>query len=52
MLPDQLINPTHVDASSGNVQDLVAVDASRNPNATTLSDFDDENGDLEDVDSS
>lgn len=52
MLIYQLINPTHVDASSGNVQDLVLVDASRNPDATTLIDFDDENGDSKDVDSS
>jgi len=42
VLPDQLINQTPVNASSGSGQDIVAVNSSRNPDATTLKDFDDE----------
>jgi len=52
VLPDQLINLTHIDALSGNVQALVAVNASRNPDATTLEDFDDEHGDSDYLESS
>jgi len=49
VLPDQLINPALVVTSD--VQALVAFERSKNPDATRLEDFDDENGDSSDLDS-
>ncbi|XP_024634512.1 uncharacterized protein [Medicago truncatula] len=49
VLPDQLINPELVVTSD--VQALVAFESSKNPDATRLEDFDDENGDSSDLDS-
>jgi hypothetical protein len=48
VLPDQVINPEPV---VNNVLSLVAFDSSNNPLATRLEDFDDENGDSDDLSS-
>jgi hypothetical protein len=50
VLPDHTLNPT---APSSSVLPVVvaAAESSRNPGATTLSDFEDENGDSEDLES-
>jgi len=49
VLPDQVINPEPV--VSSDVQSLVAFESSNNPSATRLEDFDDENGDSDDLSS-
>ena len=49
VLPNQVINPAPVVTSD--VQALVAFKSSKNPYATKLEDFDDENGDSSDLDS-
>lgn len=49
VLLDQLINPKHAETSS--VQTFVAGETSKNLDATTLSNFDDENGDSDNLES-
>ena len=45
VLPNQTLNPTPVAQSSNSCQAIVGVEASRNTEATTEVDFEDENGD-------
>ena len=52
VLPEQTVKPTAIVPSEVSADNrLVAVESSRNPAETTLSDFEDENGDSSDLDS-
>jgi hypothetical protein len=51
VLPNQTLNPTSVAQSSNSCQAIVGVEASRNTEATTELDFEDENEDSDFLDS-